>query len=411
MPKYFDPNYSKKMTQAVTIYGNRLTLTGTSGTANVTVGTGTAAIVNTLIATFATDLCTTATNWVAGNFAYYYARGIVVKQEGNVIVFDPRYDWDTVNRINVSIANVTGNLSGTLVGTFVPDLTKAKLFQVTFGQNIIIKRPKGLVEGDHVRFELKATGAYSTTWASQAQVITATLSGSSGTATVTVGGVAKLATFAAAGTQDLTQTAADFVTSWAGAYALAGIVLTSSTTTLIFTAATAGVPILGAASVVNATGNLAGTVVGTTANLTSTAAYVWPSGTANVQTSTALDIVEGVVNISMFPREDLVTLTGLSSGTCTITAGGVTKTATFNSTLSTTGSDFVTANAAAYALVGLTLTSSSGVLSFKVAGLPNDKANYLSLPVVTPVTGTLGGVVTSKPAGRVSINAADKALS
>lgn len=47
-----------------------------------------------------------------------------------------------------------------------------------------------------------------------------------------------------------------------------------------------------------------------------------------------------------------------------ITVGGIKKQATFVSSTSTTASNFVTANKAAYAVAGITLTSSSNVLSF-----------------------------------------------
>jgi len=73
----------------------------------------------------------------------------------------------------------------------------------------------------------------------------------------------KLATF----DTDLTTTAADFVTAHEAAYLVAGIVLTSSTADLIFTASVAGTP-FSAPVAVNLTGDLNGTEVATTANVT-----------------------------------------------------------------------------------------------------------------------------------------------
>jgi hypothetical protein len=79
-----------------------------------------------------------------------------------------------------------------------------------------------------------------------------------------------LVTFAAGGTTDLTQTAADFVTSHDAAYLAEGIVVTSSAADIIFTAQLAGVPFI-APVITNVTGDLAGTVVATTANISPSA--------------------------------------------------------------------------------------------------------------------------------------------
>lgn len=95
------------------------------------------------------------------------------------------------------------------------------------------------------------------------QVDTVTMTGTSGTATVAgPGGLSFTATF----NSDLTTTNSDFVTANAPAYLARGIVLTSSTDTLIFTAHVAGSGHT-APTAVNASGNLAGTNVATTANV------------------------------------------------------------------------------------------------------------------------------------------------
>ena len=101
------------------------------------------------------------------------------------------------------------------------------------------------------------------------QVEKITLSGTSGTANVTLaGGLTKLVTF---GT-DLATTAAAFVTSHAAAYL--AVVLTSTSTgatngVLVFTAAVGGTAFV-APAITNASGNLAGTVAHTTANIDGT---------------------------------------------------------------------------------------------------------------------------------------------
>jgi len=96
---------------------------------------------------------------------------------------------------------------------------------------------------------------------SAAQVETLTLTGTSGTATVTLGGKTYLATF----TTDLATSAANFVTSHSAALLLRGITVTSSTDTVIFTATIAGMP-FSAPTIAGVSGNLGGSVAHTTAN-------------------------------------------------------------------------------------------------------------------------------------------------
>lgn len=85
-----------------------------------------------------------------------------------------------------------------------------------------------------------------------------TLTGTSGTANVVVGGVNYLATF----TDDLTTSATNFVTSHAATLLALGIVVTSDAAVLTFVADTDGFPTI---SVANVSGNLAGTVASVTA--------------------------------------------------------------------------------------------------------------------------------------------------
>jgi hypothetical protein len=94
------------------------------------------------------------------------------------------------------------------------------------------------------------------------RVDTVTLTGTSGTATVTCHATAKTATYG----DDLPDTASDFVTSHAADYLTAGIVVTANGSTLVFTSAEAGTDFTGDTTIVNATGDLAGTVAATTAN-------------------------------------------------------------------------------------------------------------------------------------------------
>lgn len=299
MPKYFDlANYPKRASNQVTIFGSILTLTGTSGTANITIN----GVLNTVIATFASTLTATAAAWVVANYEFYKLKGFLVSSAAALITVVPANSWDTVNRVNASVsAAVSGNLSGTNTGVFEPDLTKAKTWQVIFGRAIAVKKPKGLIEGDRIRLELKATGAYATTF------------------------------------------------------------------------------------------DIDG--------------FLFPGGTENAQTSTSIDTVTGTVNISMFPREDRVTITG-TVGTATIVAGGVSAVATFDTNLTTTASNFVTANAAAYLAVGLILTSAAAVLTFK-SDATRIVENYVTATIVNTTT-DLDGTVVKALAGRILVDAAVK---
>lgn len=95
-----------------------------------------------------------------------------------------------------------------------------------------------------------------------AQVVTHTLTGTSGTANITINGETYLATFATS----LTVTAANFVTTHSTALAAIGITVTSSTANVILTSTIAGAAFVSTATAANVSGDLAGTVVQTTAN-------------------------------------------------------------------------------------------------------------------------------------------------
>lgn len=95
---------------------------------------------------------------------------------------------------------------------------------------------------------------------------TLTLSGTSGTATVTINGRDYTATFAT----NLNTTAANFVTAHAATIAAlyGGLVVTASTNTIIVESGVPGLAVT--VSIANATGDLAGSVANTTANVENT---------------------------------------------------------------------------------------------------------------------------------------------
>lgn len=77
-----------------------------------------------------------------------------------------------------------------------------------------------------------------------------------------------------------------------------------------------------------------------------------------------------------------------SSGTANITLAGITRLATFKSNVSTTASDFVTANKTVYANAGLTLATSSGKLTWTAT-----KSGVGFEPVIiNNLTGNLNGI-------------------
>lgn len=100
-------------------------------------------------------------------------------------------------------------------------------------------------------------------------------------------------------------------------------------------------------------------------------------------------IPSGSYTYTQLTQVETITLTG-TAGTANVTlAGGLTKLATFDTSLTITASNFVTAHAAAYALVNITLTSSGADLIFTsaVAG------TYFTQPVITNATNDLSGTV------------------
>ena len=92
------------------------------------------------------------------------------------------------------------------------------------------------------------------------RVDTITLTGSTGTCNILVGGVTSLATF----NLTLSITAQDFVTAYESDYDAVGITVISVGADLIFTNQTAGAEFSGDTSLVNASGNLFGTIEYTT---------------------------------------------------------------------------------------------------------------------------------------------------
>jgi hypothetical protein len=130
--KYFDQENSSRGVIAIAVNANVVTLTGATGTANITVD-GTA-----YLATFATSLTVTAANWVALHRAALLLRGIRASSAAAVITLTRKNPQIVSNRVTATIANVSCAVSMT--------------------------NPIGMRDGAPVRLELKASGSFAVTY-------------------------------------------------------------------------------------------------------------------------------------------------------------------------------------------------------------------------------------------------------
>lgn len=198
-----------------------------------------------------------------------------VRQSGNAFfgwvkehALNKGYDWD--------------NIDGTIFKQIVAEVFMAGL-KADLQRQIFLGNDKkevgvtGVLDADYKEYDgfwtriiedfkavyIPAAQRITLSNAAVKQVDTTTLTGTAGTANITVNGVAYLATFAT----DLTTSAANFVTANAATIAARehGIVVTSSGATVIFTAGVEGRPQT-ISNAVNASGDLAGNTAATTAN-------------------------------------------------------------------------------------------------------------------------------------------------
>jgi hypothetical protein len=161
-----------------------------------------------------------------------------------------------------------------------------------------------------------------------ARIDTLTLTGTSGTANITVGGLTKLCTF----TSDLNQTAIAFVMDWYQDYYAIGIQLNYSTNHISFREIN-GNDFSGASSISTLTGNL--------------------DGSYNTDPAHS----EGL------KRVDTVTLTG-TGGCADITCDGLVRRAIWSGTLTSTAADFAANYGSAYLLGDVEVTSDGADIIF-----------------------------------------------
>lgn len=187
-------------------------------------------------------------------------------------------------------------------------------------------------------------------------VATITLTGTVGTATVTVNGLAKVATFATS----LAVTAANFMAANKDAYAALDIDLTNSGDTIVFTSMRANLKI--SATIANLVTDLAGTVV--------------------------LSKNEGTDNV-------VFTLSATGTNKGLITVNGLSKVFTWDTNVGTTSAAFVAANAAAYKEVGVNLT---GTVTLIFTARPGQKITDYSVRTITgDATATIARTLTKLP--------------
>lgn len=114
---------------------------------------------------------------------------------------------------------------------------------------------------------------------------------------------------------------------------------------------------------------------------------VWANIIADAATSPTANQVKKIdMTNSAVAQVDTLTLTG-TSGTANVTARGLVKLATFDTNLTTTAANFVTSHAAAYLVVGLTVTSSGADVIFTDA----KKGVGFDAVTIANVTGDLAG--------------------
>ena len=179
-----------------------VTVTGTSGTANIGAAGGL-----TKLVTFASNLATTCTNFVAAHAAAYLAVGIVVTADdddlvftsanagqefthptitaatgdldgsvvnttapASILVFSKRRSLIPTERVIVTVsAAVSGDLTGTVTGTFIPNLAIARTFQLACAEPTIIGPAINMRDGQRLRLEITTDGNHTVTWNAQYQ--------------------------------------------------------------------------------------------------------------------------------------------------------------------------------------------------------------------------------------------------
>jgi hypothetical protein len=158
MKRFDQENYPARAVAIVAVGADEVTLTGTNGTANITIG-GIAYLV-----TWATDLTGTAAAFVVSHKVALGLLGIKVTSAAAVLTFVHKRAHIITNRVAAVIAAATGDLDGDMAATFTPDFNVARVFQLALACPFTIAAPINLRDGQSIRFEFTAAGAYAITW-------------------------------------------------------------------------------------------------------------------------------------------------------------------------------------------------------------------------------------------------------
>ena len=269
--KYFNSENSGGAVAVVPVAADTVTLTGSSGTCNITVN-GTA-----YLATFDTDLDETSEDFKASHKVALGLRGIKIAVVGSVKQVDTVTVTGTSGtaviggEAQVDTITVTGT-SGTYtvaaagglskVGTWNSSLTQTNADFVTSHATAYLAVGITLTAStDTLIFTAVAQGTAFTS--PTIDPLTGDLDGSVVNTTANTlppGGLTKTLTWVTS----LTASNAAFVVANAAAYLVKGIVLTANVADLIFTSASAGGEFYHPV-IINATGDLAGSTANTTA--------------------------------------------------------------------------------------------------------------------------------------------------
>lgn len=167
--KLFDlSNFGGKATQRLTLQGNIIILSGNQGKLNISIND------HVKVATFDTDLTTTAENFVRDNFGYYKLHGFLLYAASGTILVYSAYGWWSVNTINVdvsafvaeealpttTVATTTAggeDLDATIGATLDVDFHAARIWRVTTGMVTYVADPVRPKNGDRIRLELTCT--------------------------------------------------------------------------------------------------------------------------------------------------------------------------------------------------------------------------------------------------------------
>jgi len=167
--KLFDlSNFGRKATQRLTLQGNIIILSGNQGDLNISIND------HVKVATFDSDLTTTAENFVRDNFGYYKLHGFLLSAASGIITVNSAYGWGNVNAVNAEVSvfvpeeaspttaaptTTAGgeDLNATIGASLDVDFHAARIWRVTTDKVTFVNDPVRPKNGDRIRLELTCT--------------------------------------------------------------------------------------------------------------------------------------------------------------------------------------------------------------------------------------------------------------